>query len=68
MGGVRQPAEITVGSTAQRLFGGRRLVLQRLQLGDFIQQIGEILIINAHDLGAIIQIRMRRGRGNQRRR
>ena len=65
---VRQPTEITVGSAAQGLFGGRRLVLQRLQLGDFVQQIGEILIIDAGDLGAIIQIRTRGGTGNQCRR
>jgi hypothetical protein len=28
--GVRQPSEITVGSAAQGLCGGRRLVLERL--------------------------------------
>jgi len=35
--GVRQPSEITVGSPAQGLFGGRRLIRQGLQLGDFVR-------------------------------
>jgi hypothetical protein len=56
VGGVRKPAEIAVGAPAQRFFGGRRLVLQRLQLGDLVQQIGEVAIFRAGNLGPVIQI------------
>ena len=54
--GVGEPAEIAVGAPAQRFFGCRRLVLERLQLGDLVQQTGEIAVLRAGDLGAVIQI------------
>ena len=68
MCGVRKPAEIAVGAPAQRFFGGRRLVLERLQLGDLVQQIGEAAILGAGNLGPIIHIGTHSSIGHQRRR
>ena len=66
--GIREPAEITIGAPAQRLFGNRGFVLERLQLGDFVQQIGEITVFGTGNLGAVIEIGAHGWAGNQRRR
>ena len=52
--GVRKPAEIAVGAPAQRFFGRWRLVFERLQLGHFVQQVGEIAILGTGDLGPVV--------------
>ena len=52
--GVREPAEIAVGAAAQRLLGNRRLVLERLQLGNLVQEIGEFAVFGAGNFGAVI--------------
>src|SRR6202023_2086841 len=54
--GVRQPGAIAVGAPTQRFFGRRRLVLERLQFGDLVEQIGEVAILGTGDLGPVIQI------------
>src|ERR1700739_410983 len=56
MSRVCQPAEIAVGAATQRLLGNRGSVLERLKLGDLLQQISELAILDAGDLGSIVQI------------
>jgi hypothetical protein len=53
--GIREPAEIAVGAPPQRFFGSPRLVLKRLQLGDLVQQVGQIAVLGAGDFGAIFR-------------
>jgi hypothetical protein len=64
--GTRKPSEITIGAPAQRLLGRRRLVLERLELGHLVQQIGEIAVLGAGNRGPIIPIGTDRRAGDQR--
>ena len=65
--GVSEPPDVAVGPPAQRLFGSRRFVLERLQLGNLVQQAGEIAVLGAGDLGLIVQIGADGRTGRQRR-
>jgi hypothetical protein len=65
--GIGKPAEVAVGTPPQGFLGNRRLVLQRFQLGDLVEQTGKVAVLNAGDLRAIIQIGTRRSAGEQRR-
>jgi len=66
MGGIDQSAEIAVGPPAQGFFGSRRLVLERLQLGDLVQQARKVAVFGAGNFGAVIQIGTRGSAGDQR--
>ncbi len=52
--GIGEPTEIAVGAPAQRLLGSRRLIFERLQFGDVIQQVGELTISDAGNFGPVI--------------
>src|SRR6266704_7094107 len=65
MRGIGEPPEIALGPPAQGLFGSRGLVLERLQLGYLVQQIGEVAILGAGNLGPISQIGTNGGAGDQ---
>jgi hypothetical protein len=67
---VGEPAKISIGPPAQRLFGSWRLVLERFQLGNLVQEDRKFAVFRAGNLRAIIQIGMygktRRQRRSQR--
>ena len=56
--GIGEPAEVAVGAAAQRLLGSRHFVLERLQFGDTVQEIGELAILGTDNLGTVVQIGM----------
>src|SRR5580692_342775 len=65
--GVSEPFEIAVGAPPQCLFGNWGLVLERLQLGDLVQQARKVAVFGAGNFGAVIQIGTRGSAGDQRR-
>ena len=64
--GIGEPAEIAIGAPAERLLGSRHFVLERLQLRDAVQEIGELAILGAGNLDTVIQIRVSSWSGDQR--
>jgi hypothetical protein len=64
--GVSEPFEIAVGAPPQGLFGNWGLVLERLQLGDLVQQARKVAVFGAGNFGAVIQIGTRGSAGDQR--
>ena len=64
--GIGEPAEIPIGAAAERLLGSRHFVLERLQLRDAVQEIGELAIRGAGNLDTVIHIRVGTWSGDQR--
>src|SRR5215472_17917104 len=62
---VGEPAEIAIGTSAQGFFGYWGLVLERLQLGNLVQQTSEIAVLRSGDFGAVIHVGTRFCAGGQ---
>jgi hypothetical protein len=64
---IGKPLEIAVGAPPQGLFRNRRFVLECFQLGDFVQQTGEIAVLRPGDFGTVIKVGARDCARRQRR-
>src|ERR1700746_1193098 len=65
--GIGKPTEVAIGASPQGFFGDGRLILERLQLRDLVEQTGKLAVLNAGNFRTIIQIGTYRSAWEQRR-